>query len=212
MILKPVFTRQTFTVQEVLYEPLNAYDEKELAENVEFIIPNVSALSKTAEIEEAKEDSKNLENLRKWALASNAGPIMILFENARSNNSCILGINNQLRGDLYKHYMRTKEWIPMVEISYRENQYISPVNTTCSGGLLDNLKVLMNPVNCVRVKFGVLEDINLSTMDSILNGLRNFYTQDKDVYMTDRNCKDYREFIEYWNQTHGKISYIKKTN
>jgi len=212
MIMRPTFTRQTFTVQDVLYEPLNGSDERELVENVEFIIPNVTPLSKSLDIETAKEDSRNLESLRKWAVESNAGPIMVLFENARSNNSCILGMNHQLRGDLYKHYMRTKEHIPMVEISYRDNQYITPVNTTSSFGLVGHLKLLMNPVNYVRVKFGVLEDINLSTMDSILNGLRNFYTQDKDVYMTDRNYKDYQEFIEYWNQTNGKISYIKKTN
>ena len=178
MIIKPVFTRQTFTVQEVffflpktkkiiaikvLYEPLGPADEKELTENVEFIIPDASPLSTEFDISSAKEDSKNLENLRRWAIENNVGPIMVLFENARSNNSCVLGIVNQLRGDIYKHYMRTKEHIPMIEISYRDNQYVTPVNTTKSGGLLSNLKILMNPVNSVRVKFGILKDKNLSS-------------------------------------------------
>jgi hypothetical protein len=148
----------------VLYEVLGPADLTELTENVEFIIPNAKILSGDLAIYLAgQEDSLNLENLRKWAIENNAGPIMVLFENARSNNSCVLGMANQLRGDIYKHYMRTKEHIPMIEISYRDNHYVTPVNTTKSGGLMSNLKILMNPVNYVRIKFGILKDKNLSS-------------------------------------------------
>ena len=94
---------------------------------------------------------------------SSKGPVLLFFENCRSNNTCILKIKDELRMTLYKYYMSTREKIGLVSISYRENGYITAANRTSLNGWGQFLSILMNFNNSVTIKVGCLLEKNLSS-------------------------------------------------
>lgn len=138
------------------------------------------------------------------------GPVLAFFENCRSNNTCVLKIKDELRISLFKYYQAIKEKIGLVEISYRDNDYVTAASSTKLKGYGQFLPLLMNLNNSVTIKLGCLNQINLSTLESITNGLRGFYTEDKGTYMADKDYCDYVSFLQYWNQTAGKEVYLDK--
>ena len=91
------------------------------------------------------------------------GPVLVFFENCRSNNTCVLKIKDELRISLFKYHQATKEKIGLVEISYRDNDYVTAASSTKLKGYGQFLPLLMNLNNSVTINLGCLNQKNLSS-------------------------------------------------